>query len=380
MSKKKRIVAGLLLALSLILAFGGGYAVGSRADVRAEPGLDVTKEAWHIIFADYVDREKLDAGKLGQGAIKGMVEALNDPYSTYLKPETYQLSQSHLRGEFEGIGAYVGVRNKQLVIIAPITNSPAAKAGIRAGDVILEIDGNPATEMSLEEAVLRIRGRRGTAVRLLVLHQGETKPEEIEIVRARIELTSVDSEMREDTAYIRISHFSERTDGEFSAALSRMSRQGATGIILDLRSNPGGLLEVVVDVASHFVKEGVVVNVVDNRGKKSSLSVRPGAITSELPLVVLVDNYSASGSEVLAGALQDHRRATIAGTRTFGKGSVNTLRRLRDGSGLYLTTARWLTPNGHRIEGERIRPDVELKLEGEPAIQWAVRYLKGKER
>ena len=159
--------------------------------------------------------------------------------------------------------------------------------------------------------------------------------------------------------------------------LESIVREAATGIILDLRSNPGGLLEAVVDVASRFLKEGIVVYVVDNQEKKASLSIEPEDVTTDLPLIVLVDNYSASGSEVLAGALQDHARATIAGTRTYGKGSVNILRRLKDGSGLCITTARWLTPNGCLIEGEGISPDRELELEGEDAIQWAIDYLKG---
>ena len=223
--------------------------------------------------------------------------------------------------------------------------------------------------------MLHIRGPKGTSVRLLILHQGETEPEEIEIVRAEIELPSVYFEMRGDIAYINITYFSERTDEELSPVLESITQEAATGIILDLRSNPGGLLETVVDVASHFLKEGVVVDVVDNQGKHTSSSVKPSEITTDLPMVVLVDNYSASGSEVLAGALQDHGRATIAGTKTYGKGSVNILRQLKDGSGLYITTARWLTPNGRLIEGKGIDPDYELK-EGEDAIQWAIDYLK----
>jgi carboxyl-terminal processing protease len=284
-----------------------------------------------------------------------------------------------LEGKFEGIGAHIAVRDEQIMIIAPIADSPAAKAGIKAGDVILAINGRSALGMSIAEAVLSIRGPRGTSVSLLILHQGETEPEEIEIVRAEIKLPSVHFEMREDIAYINITYFSERTDGELSSVLQSITREAATGIILDLRSNPGGLLQAVIDVASRFLKEGVVVNVVDNQGEHTAIMVEPNGVATDLPLVVLVDSYSASGSEVLAGALQDYARATIAGTRTYGKGSINVLRQLKDGSGLYITTARWLTPNGRLIEGMGIEPDpgCELELKGEDTIQWAIDYLKG---
>jgi len=262
------------------------------------------------------------------------------------------------------------------MIIAPIPDSPAAKAGIKAGDIILEIDGESTSEISLVEAVLYIRGPKGTPVRLLILHQGETEPGDIEIVRDEIEVPSVHFEMKGDIAYINITYFSERTNEELSPVLESMTEEAATGIILDLRSNPGGLLQTVVGVASRFLEEGIVVDVVDNQGEHTTSAAKPKGATTDLPLVVLVDSYSASGSEVLAGALQDHTRAPIAGTKTYGKGSVNILHRLKDGSGLYITTARWLTPNGRPIEGEGITPDYELDLEKVDAIQWAIDYLK----
>jgi len=339
MSKAIKImVITLSFVVILALSFGTGCALGAKTLPNSDLGLEIVEQAWNIIFQDYVDKDKLDTSTLTEGAIKGMVEALDDPYTSYLDAETYQLSLTSLEGKFEGIGAHVAVKDEQLMIIAPIADSPADRVGIRAGDIILEIDGMPTLEMSLVEAVLRIRGPKGTSVVLLVLHQGEAEPEVIEIVRAEIELPSVR--------------------------------------FLDLRSNPGGALEAVVDVAGHFLKEGVVVNVVDNQGKRTGLSVKPGEITTDLPLVILVDSYSASGSEVLAGALQDYGRATIAGARTYGKGSVNVMRQLKDGSGLYITTARWLAPNGRLIEGEGLYPDYELELDGEDAIQWAIDYLK----
>ncbi len=370
------IIIALLLVASLALSFGTGYVLGGGTSPVPSQGLDVIGQAWNIIFHDYVGKDRLSASTLSQAAIEGMVEVIDDPYTSYLNAEDYQLSSTSLEGEFGGIGAHVTVKDGQITIIAPIADSPAEKAGIRAGDIIVEVDGQPASEMSLAEAVLEIRGPEGTAVRLLVLHQGDTEPEEIEIIRAKIELPSVRFEMKEDIAYINITHFSQRTNEELSPVLESVIQQMATGIILDLRSNPGGSLEAVVDVASHFLEEGIVVSIVDNEEKQTGLEVEPNGATIDLPMVVLVDNYSASGSEVLAGALQDYGRATIAGAKTYGKGSVNILRQLKDGSGLYVTTARWLTPNGRLIEGEGLYPDYELELVGEDAIQWAIDYLK----
>ena len=377
MSKTMKImVITISLLVILALSFGVGCALGAKTAPNPNLGLEIVEQAWNIIFQDYVDKGKLDASILAEGAIQGMVEALADPYTSYLDTETYKLGLSSLEGKFEGIGAHVAVRDGKLMIIAPIADSPAARAGIKAGDIILEINGVSASGMSVAEAVLRIRGPMGTSVTLLVLHQGETEPEVIEIVRAEIELPSVRFEMRGGIAYINITYFSLRTDEELSSVLQSITEKAAISIILDLRSNPGGALETVIGVASRFLKDGVVVNVVDNQGKRTALAVKPGEITTNLPMVVLVDNYSASGSEVLAGALQDYGRATIAGVRTYGKGSVNVMRQLKDGSGLYITTARWLTPNGRLIEGEGLHPDYELELKGEDAIQWAINYLE----
>ena len=381
MSKTMKImVITLLLGVVLALSFGAGYALGTRILPSQGQGLDSVEQAWNIILHDYVDKDRLDTSTLSQAAIRGMVEALDDPYTAYLDAETYHLALTSHEGKIEGIGAQVAVKDEQIMIIAPIADSPAAKAGIRAGDVILEINGRYTSEMSLAEAVLTIRGAKGSSVRLLILHQGETKPEEIEIVRAEIELPSVRFKMMGDIAYINITYFSERTKQELFPVLQSITQEAAIGIILDLRSNPGGLLEAVIDVASYFLKEGVVVNVVDNQGKSTALRVKPNGVATDLPMIVLVDSYSASGSEVLVGALQDYARATIAGTTTYGKGSVNILHQLKDGSGLYITTARWLTPNGRLIEGEGLYPDHELELDGEDTIGWAIHRLKGNEQ
>ncbi len=376
MPKISRLALSLILVTVVAVTFATGYEIGHR-NLPAAEGLDIVRQAWDLIYSDYVNTDNLDAKALSRGAIEGMIEALDDPYTAYLDPPAYKLGLSMLEGEFSGIGAQVGINNDRLTIIAPIAGSPAEKAGIRAGDVILEINGESTTQMNLAEAVLIIRGPQGTSVKLLILHLDETEPREIEIIRSKIELPSVRFEMKEDLAYINITQFSERTNGELIPALQSMLDQKATGIILDLRHNPGGLLDSVIDVASHFLQQGVVVSVVKNHEPLAVLEVKSGGVTTDLPIVVLTDNFSASGSEVLAGALQDHGRAIIAGSKTFGKGSVNILRQLDDGSGIYITTARWLTPNGHLIEGKGIVPDFELKLEGDTAVQWAIDYLKG---
>ena len=376
MSKKIKIAAlSLSLAAIIAVSFGAGYFVGRETSPKL--GLGVIEEAWDIIFEDYVDKDSLDADALIQGAIMGMVEALDDPYTAYLDVETYQLSVEDLEGKFEGIGAWVAVKDDQLVL-APLADSPAGRAGIRTGDILLEIDGQPTAGMSLVEAVLKVRGPKDTEVTLLVLHEGETEPEEITIVRAEIEIPSVDFEMIGDIAYINIIDFNDRTAEQLSLAMESITQQAASGIILDLRSNLGGPLASAVDVASFFLEEGeVLLYVVDNEGQHGAYLIEPSAMVTDLPMVVLVDDYSASASEVLAGALQDYGRATIAGSVTFGKGSVNILYQLEDGSGLYITTARWLTPDGHLIEGEGLYPDYELELEGEDAIQWAIDFLGG---
>ncbi len=375
MPKTTKLIIGLTLLIVVAIAFGAGFFFGFNNSIHAGEELNVIEQVWNIIFSEYVDRDKLDSDNISRGAIQGMIEELDDPYTSYLEAEQYELGLSSLEGEFDGIGAYVTIEDKQLVIIAPIAGSPADKAGIKAGDIIMEIDGAPVKDMSLAEAIIKIRGPKGTAVVLRVLHEGETEPAEIEIIRARVEVPSVLFEMRGDIAYITITQFSERTDSELSPVLQDLKEQNAAGIILDLRGNPGGLLPIVIKVASHFIDEGVIVQVTSNQGETTKMEVINSSVTTDLPMVVLVDEYSASGSEVLSGALQDHGRAIIAGNTTYGKGSVNMLRKLQDGSGLYITTARWLTPGGRLIEGQGIEPDITLEVTGEDAVQWAIDYL-----
>jgi carboxyl-terminal processing protease len=374
--KLKYYLLVFLLVLAASISFVAGCIISNTTSQNENSGLELVNQAWEAIYQNYVDPTKLDSSNLSSGAVKGIIDALNDPYSTYLDPEMYKLFQSDLQGEFEGIGAEVALNNENRpVIIAPLQNSPAAKAGIKTGDVILAINDKPTDGMSLQEVVLNIHGPAGTPVTLTVLHEGTTASVDIEITRAQINAPSVSYEMKGDIAYIRIFQFGVNTNDELDNILESIDQKNTIGIILDLRSNPGGLVPTVVDVASHFLKEGVVITLVDNKGNRTSDYVRPNGVFTDLPMVVLVDQYSASGSEVLTGALRDYKRATIAGTKTFGKGSYDINIPLDDGSDIYLTVGRWLTPKGQLIEGQGIEPDYVLSVTGDDEIQWAIDFL-----
>ncbi|MCJ7764151.1 MAG: S41 family peptidase [Dehalococcoidales bacterium] len=380
MSKEVKIgLVSLLLGLGLGLSFGLGYLLGGDIQTQ-DPSFTSVEQAWNIILNDYVEKDKIDAEMLSQAAIEGMIALLDDPYTAYLDATAYQLDASDSVGEYSGIGASVGIQDGQLTVVAAFDGSPAAVAGVQAGDVILDINGVSTSGMDLYDAVLKVRGDSGTSVSLLILRQGDTEPVEIIVIRGQIEVPSVDFKMRGDIAYIGIEHFTERTNEELTPVLEAIAAEGAAGIVLDMRGNPGGLLNSVVLVTSRFLTQGEVLSVRDSHGNVEVYVVTSQELTTDLPMVVLVDGYSASGSEVVAGALQDHERAVIAGTATYGKGSANTMKELADGSGLYITIARWLTPDGHLIEGIGVIPDIELELTEEDAVQWAIDYLHGGEQ
>ena len=384
MTKKSKYALFSVVAVVVIaLSFSIGYIMGGKPAQDQASGLSLIDEAWDEIYQNYVEPDKLDPVDLSRGAVKGMITALDDPYSAFLDPEMYNLFQSDLQGSFEGIGAQVNMnKDNQPVIVAPLENSPAQKEGIKTGDIILEIDGKSTEGMSLLETVLNIRGPAGTTVKLKVLHEGETTPVEIDIVRAKISQFTVSSEMKGDIAYIKINEFGNTTNDEFNNALERISLSAykPAGIIIDLRSNPGGIVPVVVNVASHFIKDGVVLTLVDNKGNKTPVPVNPNGVFTDLPVVVLVDQYSASGAEVLTAALRDHDRATVAGVKTYGKGSYDVNIPLEDGSDIYLTVGRWLRPNGQLIEGKGIEPDYVLTVTGDDEIQWAIDFLHEQKR
>jgi carboxyl-terminal processing protease len=377
MSKSSKIIISAALVIVIALAFCGGFFFNQWRHPTDIAALDIVKQAWQLISSEYVDQTRLDSANMTRAAIEGIIDTLDDPYTAYLSPAEYNGFLISLQGEYAGIGAIVSVQDANIVILDPIPGSPAEKIGLKSGDIILEINGESATGMNIDIAVGKIRGLVGTTVKLLVLRKGESVPVELDIVRAMVELPSVAYEMRDDIAYISIYQFTDRTEIEIAPVIRKLKTDGAKGIVLDLRGNGGGWLDIVIEVASHFIPEGVIVKVRSNQGTIETHNAISGEETTSLPMVVLVDNFSASGAEVLAGALQDHQRALVSGNTTFGKGSVNTPHRLSDGSGLYITIARWLTPNDRLIEGQGIEPDVKLELTGEDAIQWAIDYLHG---
>jgi carboxyl-terminal processing protease len=380
MSRHK--LSWLIVAAAAVLLIGStgcSFVSSLSSSVQPAPAssqFGVLDEAWQILQQDYVDPSKLDATKLSHGAVKGMMDALHDPYSAYMEPSVYQTQLDSLQGKLHGIGASVAVKDGKLTVVAPMPGSPAEKAGIKPDDQILKINDQTVDGLSLAEAVLKIQGAPGTSVNLSVLHSGDKEPVSMTIVRAEITVKSVSLKMVKDNyALIRISTFSDTTGQEMVDVLRSMPPDAA-GIVLDLRNNPGGSLSAVVAVASQFLKEGVVVNVVDNQGRRSDQKVRPGGLATQIPMIVLANQNSASGSEVLSGALQDYGRAKLAGTKTYGKGSVNQFRKLSDGSAIYLTIARWLTPYGRPIEGTGLTPDFPSDLQGDDLVNWGIDYLK----
>jgi carboxyl-terminal processing protease len=337
---------------------------------------DILVEAWNSISEVYVNKNNLDTEKLSQGAVRGMINALDDPYSAYVDPETYELELSSLKGKYQGIGAYINSKDERLTVVAPMEGSPAERAGIKSGDIILEINGESTEGMNATEAALKIQGPKGTSVTLLIYSEGDEEPREIVVTRDEIMLESVTWEMHDTIAHIRLAGFKQTTNQDLTDALKQVIDEGAEGIILDVRNNPGGLLDAAVNIGSNFLDGGTFVDVVDSNGVHRKIDAQRGGIATEIPLVVLVNEASASASEVLAGALQDYERAKLIGTKTFGKGSVQVIKMLDDGSALHLTTARWLTPLERPIEGVGLTPDIPSDLKGDDLVDWAVEYLK----
>lgn len=352
-------------------AVAGKYGDVPRG-VADSVDFDLFWDVWDIIQKDHIDRP-ISETKLFYGAMKGLVDAVGDPYTEFFSPEKAAEFNEQLSGSFEGIGAEIGIRDEQLVIIAPLPDTPAEQAGLRAGDEILYIDGKDTFGLSVEDAVLKIRGTKGTTVVLGIKHS-DGSVVDIPVTRDTIQVASVvheiivpESSPDSKIAYIRISHFNEDTPSSFRSAVQDSVNSQVDGVVLDLRNNPGGYLDTAVDVASYWIEDGPVV--VEKR--PSSESVNHDAVGSALlqgtPTVVLVNEGSASASEIVAGALQDYGQAQILGERTFGKGSVQELQMLPDGSAIKVTVTSWFTPNGRSINKDGISPDVEIIFDLEKA-------------
>ena len=354
----------LAVVLLVVVACSGSNSSSSETTAieGLPPEFQRLSEVWELLNREAINGEEIDALTISDGAIRGMLRALGDPYAGFLDREQFSVESEDIRGFFGGIGADVGVRDGAIIILSPMPDAPAEAAGIRAGDVILEVDGVSIRGLSLLEVVQLIRGDRGTKVILLLRHLNNPEPVTIEIERDIINLESVSLLMQVGRiGHLRLSGFTGTTNDDLEKALERFERSQGVGLVLDLRNNPGGLVSSVVDVTSQFIKDGLVLYQIDANGNRRNWGVKSGGKALEIPMVVLVNEFSASASEVFTGAIIDNDRATVIGTTTFGKGSVTNLWPLKDGSGVNFTTARWFTPNGSLIEGEGLTPDVVLE-------------------
>ena len=361
----RNIKIGGLIVLVLVFFFlmnNPKDSIDAADTEKTFPRIKLFSEALSEIQKKYV--EEKDSKELIYGAIRGMMNTL-DPHSAFLSPEEFKELEIETTGIFSGIGIEITIKDGLLTVVSPIEGTPADKAGLLPGDRILQIDEKSTKNMTMNEAVRLIRGTKGTKVNLTIIHEGAKEPVKYSIVREVIPIKSVKSKMLEEGyGYVRISTFQEKTDDDLRVALKKLesAKGGLKGLVLDLRNDPGGLLNEAVKVADEFLDSGLIVYT-QGRIKEQNLKfyAHPNKAPRTYPLVVLVNEGSASASEIVAGALQDQKRAVILGTQTFGKGSVQTIISLEDNSGLKLTTARYFTPNGRSIQAKGITPDIIIK-------------------
>jgi carboxyl-terminal processing protease len=320
-------------------------------------------QTWDLVHSDYVV-QPVDDVTLMRGAIEGMLASLGDKHTSYMDPDLFKQANADLEGEYEGIGAWVDTTGEYMVIVSPIPDTPAEKAGLKPGDKIIAVDGEDVIGMDGSLVLKRVLGPAGTLVTLTILREGVAEPLVFEITRAKITIKSVTGEMLEnDIAYVSINRFGDTTTEELRSLLDDLLSQDPVGLILDLRNNGGGYVTTCVEVASEFIKEGVVLYEEYGDGSRSSLDVIPGGMATGIPLVVLVNEGTASASEITAGAIQDYQRGILVGVVTYGKGSVQTWTELDDNQGgIRITIARWLTPNGRQINEIGITPDVIVEM------------------
>lgn len=333
-------------------------------------------DTWDLLSRSYLEKKNIDPNKLFYGAISGMVAALGDPYTVFLPPEQQKFSKEELNGSFEGVGIQLGFnKDKRLVVVAPLSGTPAQKAGIKAGDLIVKIVDKDTTNMTLPEAVNLIRGSKGSEVALTIFREGESDTRVFTLTRDTIIVKSVEVSYKQTSsgkkvAVIKLSRFGERTNDEWKEGVSALLSASSDTVVLDLRNNPGGFLDGAVYIGSEFLDGGNVVLQENSEGVKTPFQVsRTGKLT-KIPLVVLINKGSASASEIVAGALQDRKRAKLVGEKSFGKGTIQEAQELASGTGIHITVARWLTPNGRWVnDTEGLEPDISVAGNGEDATK-----------
>lgn len=381
-NKYHLFATGVLILLMAMGAIGyEGYAIGREhpkvleikgvTSIANDPAtiadFGVFWQTWKLLKDEYLKGKDLDEKKMVYGAIDGLVKSTGDPNTNFFPPVEAKQFQENISGHFGGIGAEIGIREDQLMVIAPLKDSPAESAGIRSNDKIIKIDGKDTANLKIYEAVSKIRGEIGTRVTLNILRNGWDKPKDIVVTRDEIKIPTVDAKLFDsfdnNIGYIQLRSFNENASQIFFDASRGLLEKGLNGLILDLRDDPGGYLEVAVDIAGWFLDKGETVAIQEFKNdERKEFRAYGNGIYRKIPVVVLVNGGSASASEILAGALRDHHGAPLVGEKTFGKGTVQELKPLKDGSQLKLTIAHWLTPKGTLIDKEGIKPDYEIKL------------------
>lgn len=350
-----------ILVIGFLLFWTGGAAMASSTNLTYFKSLDLIRKVLELIKSDYVE-ENIDEQKLIYGAIEGMLKKLDDPYTRFMEPKSFKEMQVETQGEFGGLGIVISIKDRMLTVVSPIDDTPAARAGVLAGDMIIKIDGKDVIDIALHDAVKLLRGPVGSKVVITVLREGEKDSRDFELERQIIKLPSIKYwVIQPDIGYIRLTQFIQTSSEDLEKAMIDLEKNGVKSIILDLRNNPGGLLTSAVEVGRKFIPKGDIVSIKGRDGEENTYSsffkYHP-----LLPLIVLINEGSASASEIVAGAVKDNKRGLLLGKKSFGKGSVQTVISLNDGSAMALTTALYYTPSGVNIHKSGILPDIEVDL------------------